>query len=560
MELNTPHKSYSKAHATLREFKFVDQTDRSREGATAYQAVVRSHVMTEVRRQRRSKAKINAETRRQRTTRLISSEANGAAAKDTPPSTSDGIHETSSSLAEPLAAPLTGSNGNQEFQYSFYFQEEREVNTYSFDAAVTIPEEPMLIVDLARGGTVHSDTLAIDEVIQNDVPIYSRYDQMEETVPTPTILGISRIDPFRALPVPPDQDTYQLLDHYTFTIPFLMYGTRSRSPVHHQLYNCATQDPAAFHAVLAYSAQQLDSMSDVQISKRALHHSSRTLRLIHERIREPLFKFDDGLVMAIAFLAFTERRFGDDAIAQRHWLALGELFRARGGMEGLVLDRWLAATLYWNCLVWSGTFDPSIMATRDWSSFATSTDAVTCPSVEFTGFLANLTNLKSRLRSHIKSGCTFPCHYSCSHRRSVFTPSGPLYKLVAPTSLDKYCHGDRSSATNAQRMASECKLPCILYLNIVMTEYDVNPKLMEDYLGKLRTCLFEDGLDVDNSAEHLLIKLLIGFEHSTAETTHRAHKTIRMASVIEKLEVGLQHRIHTVLLGALVLREIDTES
>jgi hypothetical protein len=85
-----------------------------------------------------------------------------------------------------------------------------------------------------------------------------------------------------------------------------MYGTRSRSPVHHQLYNCATQDPAAFHAVLAYSAQQLDSMSDVQISKRALRHSSQTLRLIHERIREPLFKCDDGLVMAIAFLAFTE--------------------------------------------------------------------------------------------------------------------------------------------------------------------------------------------------------------------------------------------------------------
>jgi hypothetical protein len=172
--------------------------------------------MTEVRRQRRSKAKINAETRRQRTTRLISSEANGAAAKDTPPSTSDDIHETSSSLAEPLAASLTEINGSQEFQYSFHFQEEGEVNTYSFDAAVTIPEEPMLVVDLARGGTVHSDALAIDEVIQYDAPIYSRYDQMEETVPTPTILGISRIDPFRALPVPPDQDTYQLLDHCKF--------------------------------------------------------------------------------------------------------------------------------------------------------------------------------------------------------------------------------------------------------------------------------------------------------------------------------------------------------
>ncbi len=216
MEPNKPLKSHSKAHATLREFKFVDQTDRSREGATAYRAVVRSHVMTEVRRQRRSKAKINAETRRQRTTRLISSEANGAAAKDTPPSTSDDIHETSSSLAEPLATPLTGSNENQEFQYSFHFLEERQANTYSFDVAVTNPEEPTLAVDLARAGTIHSNSLAVDEIIQNDVPVYSHHERMEETVPTPTILGISRIDPFRQLPVSPDQDTYQLLDHCKF--------------------------------------------------------------------------------------------------------------------------------------------------------------------------------------------------------------------------------------------------------------------------------------------------------------------------------------------------------
>ena len=85
-----------------------------------------------------------------------------------------------------------------------------------------------------------------------------------------------------------------------------MYGTRSRNPVHHQLYNCATQDSAAFHAVLTYSAQQLDSMSNVQTSKRALRHSSRTLRLVQGRLGGPLFKCDDGLVMAIAFLAFTE--------------------------------------------------------------------------------------------------------------------------------------------------------------------------------------------------------------------------------------------------------------
>jgi hypothetical protein len=172
--------------------------------------------MTEVRRQRRSKAKLNAETGCDRTTRLISSGRDKSAAKDPPLSTSDDIHETSSSLAEPLAARLTDSAGFREFQYSFHFQEERAVNPYSSDASLTIPEDPLLAVNPARAVTVLSDTLAVNQVIQNDVPIHSRYDQMGETIPTPTILGISRIDPFRALPVPPDQDTYQLLDHCKF--------------------------------------------------------------------------------------------------------------------------------------------------------------------------------------------------------------------------------------------------------------------------------------------------------------------------------------------------------
>jgi hypothetical protein len=87
----------------------------------------------------------------------------------------------------------------------------------------------VLVVDLAPAGSVHSDTLAAGEVIQDDVPIYSRYDQMGETTPTPTILGISRIDPFRALPVPPDQDTYQLLDHCKFLSTQISSGTYSWS-------------------------------------------------------------------------------------------------------------------------------------------------------------------------------------------------------------------------------------------------------------------------------------------------------------------------------------------
>jgi hypothetical protein len=231
-------------------------------------------------------------------------------------------------------------------------------------------------------------------------------------------------------------------------------------------------------------------------------------------------------------------------------------------MEGLKINRWLAATLYWNCLVWPCTFDPSTMATSDWCSSNTISEAVTASftSAEFTSFLANLANMKSRMIRHVKSGCKFPCLYSCSRRRAVFAPNGPLYKLVAPKSLLKDSPEDCTTSTNVQRTASACQLPCILYLNIVMTEYEASPELLEHYLGKLMVCVYEERMDMDISAEHLLIQILIGIEDSTAERTRRAHHTIRMAGVIQKLEVKLQRRIHNVLLESLVLHDIDFKS
>ena len=231
-------------------------------------------------------------------------------------------------------------------------------------------------------------------------------------------------------------------------------------------------------------------------------------------------------------------------------------------MQGLRINRWLAATLYWNCLVWSGTSDRSTATTIEWPSLIATNEPATGPSTsaEFTGFFSNLASAKSRLLSHVKSGCTSPCLHSCLRRRTVFAPTGPLYKLVAPTRLGEDSFDDRATAANVQRTASACQLPCLLYLNIVMTEYEASPELLEHYLEKLMVCIFEECLDMDVSAEHLLIKLLIGVEESTAELTRRAHQTIRMAGVVQKFGAESRQRIHSALLEALVLPEIDNES
>ena len=58
--------------------------------------------------------------------------------------------------------------------------------------------------------------------------------------------------------------------------------------------------------MLAYSARQFDAISGFQTSERTLAHSSRALKLVSKRIREPSFECEDGLVMAVAVLAFAE--------------------------------------------------------------------------------------------------------------------------------------------------------------------------------------------------------------------------------------------------------------
>ena len=231
-------------------------------------------------------------------------------------------------------------------------------------------------------------------------------------------------------------------------------------------------------------------------------------------------------------------------------------------MAGLQINRWLAATLYWNCLVWSGTPNRNHAATIEWSSLIDSNDSDMESSAvfEFRSFLSNLTCARSRLLGHVSSGCEYPCLYSCARRRAVFQLNGPIYKVVETQNCSQNADDDSAGLANVQRTASACQLPCLLYLNIVMLEYEARPDILEHYLEKLMVCVYEDCLDMDLSAEHLLIKLLVGLEDSTTNLTSRAHQTIRVAAMIQKMGQTSRQKIHSSLLEALVLPEIHGQS
>jgi hypothetical protein len=247
-------------------------------------------------------------------------------------------------------------------------------------------------------------------------------------------------------------------------------------------------------------------------------------------------------------------------IAQRHWLALREILKSRGGIEALDINRWLAAVLYWNSLVWSSNSFDGNAVQIEWPSLVIKNEPVTgLPAkVELSNFLISLASAKSRLLDHARTACSASCLHSCSRRRAVFELNGPLYKIATRMRFhEAFDDHNAAVAANIQRRASACQIPCLIYLNIVMIEYEGSTKLLEQFLGKLIVCIYKDSLDMDLSAEHLLIRLLSGLEDTTLELTYRAHKTIRLANVVQKLGARSQQSIHCALLEALVYPGIN---
>jgi hypothetical protein len=179
---------------------------------------------------------------------------------------------------------------------------------------------------------------------------------------------------------------------------------------------------------------------------------------------------------------------------------------------------------------------------------------------ELSDFLVSLAHAKERLINHTRTGCSSPCLHGCLRRKAAFGTNAPLLRILASTSLcEALADDDAASATNIQRKFSACQTPCLLYLNIVMVEYEARTDLLDQFLGKLIICIYEDSLDMDVSAEHLLIRLLGGLEDTTARLTNRAHRTIRLATAIQKLGVRSRQRTDCALLEALAYPGFEAE-
>ena len=226
------------SHGASRVFRFVDQTDRSQKAVSKHKTMVRSHVMTEIRRQRRSKFRLEPDAGP-----YFHDPHEGT--DDVPPHRShytlpqgpswqfDQTTEADSGLAE---QPWPGRDDSPERWQA------RVASHSPCDVQHAVDLQAIQPSDSRPSGQTHE---SLQVHTSNPKPTWAQRSSSAEGFGfnqssehgillqdhgceesrgpildppcsfniSPTILGASRVDPFRALPISADREVNELVDN-----------------------------------------------------------------------------------------------------------------------------------------------------------------------------------------------------------------------------------------------------------------------------------------------------------------------------------------------------------
>ena len=325
----------------------------------------------------------------------------------------------------------------------------------------------------------------------------------------------------------------------------MLYGNRSKRPVQGDYYYLGLHDAAAFHAILAISAKHLDQMRGLRTSAKALIHATTSIRLINDRLGGPHPERDDAILFATVYFAIAERRFGDVNTSRLHWLGLKALLDARGGLPSTSNNQTLENLLVWNNLVYSGWKSkdkdpltssawPSLIASSNFTDFQTACE-------EFSAFMQALPDIAYAHQWYWRL-------QNYRFQRSALAPGGII---------DQFFHtNQQSSATGASgRAFSQCQMPTLLYLNMVLRDYANDPRSFEGFKAKVLRCIEEENLARSGSLEQVLMRLLMGVEGSADQRSARAYKVTRLTDVAKMLGEASWQQVQTTLRMTLAVAE-----
>ncbi|ETI24876.1 hypothetical protein G647_04246 [Cladophialophora carrionii CBS 160.54] len=329
-------------------------------------------------------------------------------------------------------------------------------------------------------------------------------------------LGSGRADPFSSYPIPATPDVHELVDHFYFVIPSLVHKYWQRAARRPRacwdLFNLYRMHEIPFLGMLHHAAHHLASMRGQQESLQVIEFKQRSLVAVNRRLQILQEPCDDWTIIGVGLLANAERVWGDREIARLHWGALKRLLLKRGGFPSLRHNTAMHTKLVWSFIALSGPTPDGNPAYEDsctelagampGSPAKDSDSAFRSSCEEFVRFfdtrrrqaLANLPSTPAQQREF----------RSRRFQKTIFQDGSELSRALESKDMGYLSAEKRRSVEN-------CRMACLIHLNLIMTDYGDFSQPTEDYLRSLQRILDQDDDDSSLSAEHLLWTLLAAF-------------------------------------------------
>ena len=372
-----------------------------------------------------------------------------------------------------------------------------------------------------------------------------------------TMMGAGRMDPFAVYPIKCGMTEHALCDFHTFSLGDMLYGFSPTAPLCHfrAIYCTAMQDAAVFHLTLAFAAFRYSSLlgGNLRYEIAALSHKVEGIRLVNERISDPIKGASNANMQAAIILGGIEARLGNAQGAKDHLLGLKRMVAMRGGLDEFHDDLLMIWQASWIDLSHSDKLGMDYMAFNDYSFDRFKSLNTTLPDAsltipdrslisehetfriccqEFTHYLREFEAL-SWARKAVPPESPVFGPVLCASVEYAFRPGSPLHRILSPPV------GLHLNSQHSFYSQDVYRLACLFYIHSTLYSYRHLPLRTDVYIAHLQSQIVWNNLDKSHSVEGLsyimLWVLLAERDDKMQEKLERTRLVLRLMKVSRRL-------------------------
>lgn len=388
-------------------------------------------------------------------------------------------------------------------------------------------------------------------------------DSLKENMFSPlSLLSAARTDPFDVLPMRLSLHDQELFDFYATVMPSCSYGFERRNPKAHNWYRDvfipeAMKGTVTFqNTILVHAANTQAWVKKLTETPLTLVHRDRAGSMLSEHYRLHQDDASDAIItatMSAAALEDFDPRPEQKPIAWMHWAAAMHKIRQRGGPVFLESTPSLRKLVNWQDYIFSGydgrgssfffTPEAIFVGSNDFEREMYGTREMQYQCEEFLTFLKCTEHLASVAMAQL--GNPLARQHQCL-RYSVFTPSHPLYELLASPNMNRYTE-------SGQLKQIISRLAALMTINVAIWEYRHDTSYSELFFRELVDNIINNELHKNISVEALIQILLSGNDNPALWHFERPWLVGRLLKVAKRLARSSWERLNDFLLSCLTL-------